>query len=175
MSLTWKQYLKKLIYPITDQMNVGARRVQGDYKSWVKRRPVSFSTLRPLPPIDPFIEKAALLGTNSGCLELMTSARGPPARATLHMPILPLIITSTYVMLPTFRRKLTGKSCKNHIQGKRSTLYPFATFVLSHLSPCTTCVWPTVGHVNTPAVGRQLLNMDPSFDPRAVHVGLLVY
>lgn len=66
-------------------------RVQGDYRAWMKH-PVSFNLPEPLPPIDLFIEKVALLGTKrwvlgadddireSGCLP------GPryTCRATTH-------------------------------------------------------------------------------------------
>jgi hypothetical protein len=141
----------------------------------VKRRPVSFSTVRPLPPIDPFIQKVALLGSDSGCLELMTSERGPTARATLRMAILALIITSACGILPTVRRKLTGKCYKNHFQEIFQPYVPLQHLFCNIYLPAPLAFGPRMA---MQIIGQLVANFStrtPSFNPRAVNVGLLLH
>jgi hypothetical protein len=74
-----------------DPKNITTVRVQGDYRVWMKH-PVSFSLPEPLPPIDPFIEKVALLGSKQWVLgaddDIRESGRLPgpryTCRATIH-------------------------------------------------------------------------------------------
>jgi hypothetical protein len=55
------------------------------------KHPVSFSLLEPLPPIDPFIEKVALLGTKQWVLgaddDIRESGRLPGPRYACHATI----------------------------------------------------------------------------------------